>query len=170
MREYICIGDEELYLLIFFFLSDDETWTSSTTAIASSVTPTIEDQFPFDAGMNDLNLPMGEDVMNMNMKVIDVYNINDSSDLHEDALSDIESVSSEEHNESPQKLMKMDVFRTALSSPPQEEHQAQPSVTNEAFNAQKRLEELRKLPIIERQREARKRHRASHTKAHQATP
>lgn len=149
------------------FGEDDETWTSATTAIASSVSPTIEDQFRLDPGMNDLNLPMSEDVMNMNMKVIDVYNINDSSDLHEDALSDIESVSSEENNESPQKLMKMDVFRTALSSPPQEEHQVQSSVPNEAFNAQKRLEELRKLPIIERQREARKRHRASHTtKAH----
>ena len=86
--------------LISFFLSDDETWTSATTAIASSVSPTIEDQFRLDPGMNDLNLPMSEDVMNMNMKVIDVYNINDSSDLHEDALSDIESVSSEENKTS----------------------------------------------------------------------
>jgi len=120
----------------------DEPWIDDAIQVSATVIAE-EGQFSFEP---EMNLQVGMDINPLDLVVI-----------QDEASSDIESISSVEDTESPQKSMKLD----ASASFPSLLGLTQPS-KKEAFNAQKRLEELRKLPVVERQREARKRHRANH--------
>lgn len=121
----------------------DEAWVSDEIQVSTTTTPAEEQQkFQFE------NLQVGMDINPLELMVI----------RDDAACSDIESISSVGDSESPHKLMKID---TSMSSPSLQVEDAVQSSKKEAFNAQKRLEELRKLPVVARQREARKRHRAN---------